>query len=58
MIALYLLGLVSRPTSRRALEEEARFHAQELAELPVKLEHLLNDSDGIEELSKEFFRST
>ena len=29
-----------------------------LAELPVKLEHLLNDSDGIEELSKEFFRST
>jgi hypothetical protein len=38
--------------------DEARFHAQELAELPVKLEHLLNDSDGIEELSKEFFRST
>jgi glucosamine--fructose-6-phosphate aminotransferase (isomerizing) len=29
-----------------------------LAELPVKLEHLLNESDGIEELAKEFFRST
>ena len=27
---------------------------QELAELPVKLEHLLNDSDNIEELSKEY----
>ena len=34
--------------------EEAMFHAQELAELPVKLEHLLNESDGIEELAKEF----
>ena len=30
----------------------------QLAELPVKLEHLLSDSDGIEDLSKEFFRST
>src|SRR4026209_1396916 len=54
MIALYLLGLLRGELS----EKEARFHAQELAELPVKLEHLLNDSDGIEELSKEFFRST
>ena len=58
MIALYLLGLYLGQLRGVLSVEEARFHAQELAELPVKLEHLLNDSDGIEELSKEFFRST
>ncbi len=58
MIALYLLGLYLGQLRGPLSEEEARYHAQELAELPVKLEHLLNDSDGIEELSKEFFRST
>ncbi len=58
MIALYLLGLFLGQVRGTLKEDEARFHAQELAELPVKLEHLLNDSDGIEELSKEFFRST
>ncbi len=58
MIALYLLGLYLGQLRGALSEKEARFHAQELAELPVKLEHLLNDSDGIEELSKEFFRST
>ncbi|HEU4434335.1 MAG TPA: glutamine--fructose-6-phosphate transaminase (isomerizing) [Pyrinomonadaceae bacterium] len=58
MIALYLLGLYLGQVRGTLKDDEARFHAQELAELPVKLEHLLNDSDGIEELSKEFFRST
>ena len=58
MIALYLFGLYLGQLRGVLSVEEARFHAQELAELPVKLEHLLNDSDGIEELSKEFFRST
>jgi len=58
MIALYLLGLYLGQLRGSLTEDEARFHAQELAELPVKLEHLLNESDGIEELSKEFFRST
>jgi glucosamine--fructose-6-phosphate aminotransferase (isomerizing) len=58
MIALYLLGLYLGQLRGVLSEEEARFHAQELAELPVKLEHLLNDSDYIEELAKEFFRST
>ena len=58
MIALYLLGLYLGQLRGTLSEDEARFHAQELAELPVKLEHLLNESDGIEELSKEFFRST
>ena len=58
MVALYLLGLYLGQVRGALSEKEARFHAQELAELPVKLEDLLNDSDGIEELSKEFFRST
>jgi glucosamine--fructose-6-phosphate aminotransferase (isomerizing) len=58
MIALYLLGLYLGNIRGTLSVDDARFHAQELAELPVKLEHLLNDSDGIEELSKEFFRST
>jgi glutamine---fructose-6-phosphate transaminase (isomerizing) len=58
MIALYLLGMYLGQVRGTLSVDEARFHAQELAELPVKLEHLLNDSDGIEELSKEFFRST
>jgi glucosamine--fructose-6-phosphate aminotransferase (isomerizing) len=55
---MYLLGMYLGQLRGALSEAEARFHAQELAELPVKLEHLLNDSDGIEELSKEFFRST
>ncbi|HSK64916.1 MAG TPA: glutamine--fructose-6-phosphate transaminase (isomerizing), partial [Pyrinomonadaceae bacterium] len=58
MVALYLLGLYLGQLRGVLSGDEARIHAQELAELPVKLEHLLNDSDGIEELSKEFFRST
>jgi len=58
MVALYLLGLYLGQLRGVLSEEQARFHAQELAELPVKLEHLLNNSDSIEELSKEFFRST
>jgi glucosamine--fructose-6-phosphate aminotransferase (isomerizing) len=52
MIALYLLGLYLGQVRGTLKEEEARFHAQELAELPVKLEHLLNDSDGIESCRK------
>jgi len=58
MIALYLFGLYLGQVRGALTENQARFHAQELAELPVKLEHLLNNSDNIEELSKEFFRST
>jgi glucosamine--fructose-6-phosphate aminotransferase (isomerizing) len=58
MVALYLLGLYLGQLRGALSKDEARFHAQELAELPVKLEHLLNNSDTIEELSKEFFRVT
>jgi glutamine---fructose-6-phosphate transaminase (isomerizing) len=58
MIALYLLGLYLGELRGALTPEQAQHHAQQLAELPVKLEHLLNDSDEMEELSKEFFRST
>jgi glucosamine--fructose-6-phosphate aminotransferase (isomerizing) len=58
MVALYLIGLYLGELRRSLSTEEAKHHAQQLAELPVKLEHLLNESDAIEELSKEFFRVT
>src|SRR5438128_9057720 len=58
MIALYLLGLYLGQLRGTLSAEQSKQHAQQLAELPVKLEHLLNESDEIEELAKEFFRST
>jgi glucosamine--fructose-6-phosphate aminotransferase (isomerizing) len=58
MVALYLLGLYLGELRGTLSEEQAKQHAQQLAELPVKLEHLLNESDEIEELAKEFFRVT
>ena len=58
MIALYLLGLYLGELRGTLSEAQAKEHAQQLAELPLKLEHLLNDSDEIEELAKEFFRAT
>ena len=58
MVALYLLGLYLGNVRGKLSADEAKHHAQQLAELPVKLEHLLNESDDIEELSKEFFRVT
>ncbi|HRH44597.1 MAG TPA: glutamine--fructose-6-phosphate transaminase (isomerizing) [Pyrinomonadaceae bacterium] len=56
MIALYLFALYLGQLRGKIDEAEAKYHAQELAELPLKIEHLLNDADSIEELSKEFFR--
>ena len=58
MIALYLLGLYLGQLRGTLTAEQSLAHAQQLAELPVKMEHLLNDSDAIEELAKEFFRVT
>jgi glucosamine--fructose-6-phosphate aminotransferase (isomerizing) len=58
MVALYLFGLYLGQLRGKVTPDEARHHAQQLAELPVKIEHLLNDADEIEELSREFFRST
>ncbi|REJ75655.1 MAG: glutamine--fructose-6-phosphate transaminase (isomerizing) [Acidobacteria bacterium] len=57
MIAIYLFALYLGQLKGLISEDEAKRHAQELAELPLKIEHLLSDADSIEELSKEFFRS-
>ncbi|HEX8264313.1 MAG TPA: glutamine--fructose-6-phosphate transaminase (isomerizing) [Pyrinomonadaceae bacterium] len=58
MVALYLFALYLGQLRGKLDGEKAKYHAQQLAELPVKIENLLNDSDDIEELSKEFFRCT
>jgi glutamine---fructose-6-phosphate transaminase (isomerizing) len=57
MIAIYLFALYLGQLRGTLSEAEAKQHAQELAELPLKIEHLLSDADSIEELSKEYFRS-
>lgn len=57
MIAIYLFALYLGQLRGTLSESEAMLHAQELAELPLKIEHLLSDADSIEELSKEYFRS-
>src|ERR671938_599299 len=58
MIALYLFAMYLGQLRGVLTQDQARHHAQQLAELPVKIEHLLNESDEIEDLAKEFFRST
>jgi len=56
MIALYLFALYLGELRGAITGEEGKKLAQDLAELPLKIEHLLNDADAIEDLSKEFFR--
>ena len=58
MVALYLLGMYLGQLRGTLSGDEAKHHAQQLAGLPVKIERLLSESDEIEELAKEFFRST
>jgi glucosamine--fructose-6-phosphate aminotransferase (isomerizing) len=58
MIALYLFGLYLGQLRGALSSDEAKHHAQELAELPVKIERLLSESDSLEELAREFHRST
>ncbi|HXI74545.1 MAG TPA: glutamine--fructose-6-phosphate transaminase (isomerizing) [Pyrinomonadaceae bacterium] len=58
MIALYLFALYLGQLRGTLTPEESKRHAQQLAELPVKMEHLLNEADAIEDLVKEFFRCT
>jgi glucosamine--fructose-6-phosphate aminotransferase (isomerizing) len=58
MVALYLFALHLGQLRGVLTEAQARDHAQQLAELPVKIEHLLNESDELEELAKEFHRAT
>ncbi len=56
MVALYLFALYLGEIRGQVDETRAKKLAQDLAELPLKIEQLLNDADSIEELSKEFFR--
>ncbi len=56
MVALYLFALYLGELRGNIDEERAKKLSQDLAELPLKIEQLLNDADSIEELSKEFFR--
>jgi glutamine---fructose-6-phosphate transaminase (isomerizing) len=58
MVALYLFAMYLGGLRGTLSEEEARSHAQQLAELPVKIEHLLSESDELEELAREFHRAT
>jgi glucosamine--fructose-6-phosphate aminotransferase (isomerizing) len=58
MIALYLFALYLGQLRGALSEEQARSHAQQLAELPVKIERLLSESDELEELAREFHRAT
>ncbi|HZH90493.1 MAG TPA: glutamine--fructose-6-phosphate transaminase (isomerizing) [Pyrinomonadaceae bacterium] len=58
MIALYLFGLHLGQLRGTLSSDEAKHHAQELAELPIKIEHLLSESDSLEDLAREFHRST
>ncbi len=58
MIALYLFALYLGQLRGTLSDEESLAHVSQLAELPVKMEHLLNQSDAIDELSREFFRAT
>ncbi|MEJ7848842.1 MAG: glutamine--fructose-6-phosphate transaminase (isomerizing) [Pyrinomonadaceae bacterium] len=56
MVALYLFSMHLGQLRGLIDEEQAKKLAQDLAELPLKIEQLLNDADAIEDLSKEFFR--
>ena len=56
MIALYIFALYLGQVRGTIDEERAKKLAQDLAELPLKIEQVLSESDEIEEMSKEFFR--
>lgn len=56
MIALYLFALYLGRLRGAIDEERAKSLAGDLAQLPLKIETVLNNDDTIEELSREFFR--
>jgi glucosamine--fructose-6-phosphate aminotransferase (isomerizing) len=56
MVALYVFALFLGELRGNIDEPRAKKLAQDLAELPLKIEQLLKEADSIEELSKEFFR--
>ena len=57
IIALYIFALYLGELRGKISPEQAKKYAQELIELPLKIEQILSDSDSIEELSRDFFRS-
>lgn len=57
MAAIYLLALYLGQLRGKIDEKDAKRYAQELAELPLKIERLLNEADSFKDLSKEFFHS-
>ncbi|MCP9494237.1 MAG: glutamine--fructose-6-phosphate transaminase (isomerizing) [Pyrinomonadaceae bacterium MAG19_C2-C3] len=58
MVALYLFALHLGNLRGTLTEDESKRHAQQLAELPVKIEHLLSNTAHIEDLAREFHRAT
>ncbi len=58
VIALYIFALHLGELRGALTNEEVVEHAQELIELPLKIEEILGEADAIEEMSKEFFRAT
>src|SRR6478672_2644414 len=56
MVALYLFALHLGQLRGTIDEAKAKKLAQDLAELPLKIEQLLNEAESIDDLSKEFFR--
>ena len=57
IIALYIFSLYLGELRGALNEEQVIKHAQELIELPLKIEEVLSEADAIEEMSKEFFRA-
>ena len=57
IIALYIFALYLGELRGKLSEEQVKKHAQELIELPLKIEEVLSNADTIEEMSKEFFRA-
>ncbi|CAN5434868.1 glutamine--fructose-6-phosphate transaminase (isomerizing) [soil metagenome] len=58
IIALYIFALHLGELRGVLSNEQVVNHAQELIELPLKIEEILGEADAIEEMSKEFFRAT
>ncbi len=56
MVALYLFASHLGQVRGTVGEERAKKLVQDLAELPLKIEQLLNDADLYEDLSKDYFR--
>ena len=56
MTALYLFAMYLADVRETIAAEEAKKLAQDLAEIPLKIEQLLSNADAIDDLSKEYFR--